>query len=204
MRTNTKTADVDSAYRIKTMSAPGNTTCPSCGGATLQTVKRDYIAPIGEEQKLRIPNIEMEVCDKCGEEILSLEAAREVDSAIAEHTDRLTPEELTVIRDDFGVDKTEMSEVLGLGGKTYLRWEQGNQYPSRSMGYYLRILREFPDAFAWLQSRGWRGRNRVVTSERTPLAEMQERFPALAGDPSRLNALTTTRRNFALILFAKK
>ena len=186
------------------MSAPTNTTCPSCGEATLQPVKRDYIAPIGEGQKLRIPNIEMDVCDKCGEEILSLEAAREVDSAIAEYTDRLNPDDLTAIREDFGVDKTEMSEVLGLGGKTYLRWEQGNQYPSRSMGYYLRVLRDFPDAFEWLRSRGWRGRNRVATSERTLLAEMQHRSPALANDPSRLNALATTRCNFALILFAKK
>jgi putative zinc finger/helix-turn-helix YgiT family protein len=186
------------------MSAPTNNVCPSCGEATLQTVKRDYIAPIGEGQKLRIPSIEMEVCDKCGEEILSLEAAREVDSAIAEHTDRLNPDELTAIRENFGVDKTEMSDVLGLGGKTYLRWEQGSQYPSRSMGYYLRVLREFPDSFAWLRSRGWRGRNRVAAAERTPLAEMQQRFPALAGDPSRLNALATTRCNFALILFAKK
>ncbi|MBI2946280.1 MAG: type II toxin-antitoxin system MqsA family antitoxin [Verrucomicrobia bacterium] len=186
------------------MSDLANTTCPACGEATLQTVKRDYIAPIGDGQKLRIPNIEMEVCDKCGEEILSLEAAREVDSAIAEYTDRLNPDELTAVRENFGVDKTEMSEVLGLGGKTYLRWEQGNQYPSRSMGYYLRVLREFPEAFAWLRSRGWRGRNRVATAERTPLVEMQHRFPALASDPSRLNALATTRCNFALILFAKK
>jgi putative zinc finger/helix-turn-helix YgiT family protein len=186
------------------MSTPSKQTCPACGEGSLQTDKRHYIAAIGDGQKLRIPNIEMEVCDKCGEEIISLEVAREVDSAIAEYTDRLSADELTSIREDFGADKTEMSEVLGLGGKTYLRWEQGNQYPSRSMGYYLRVLREFPDAFAWLRTRGWRGRNRVATVERAPLAEMQQRFPALAGNPSRLNALATTRCNFALILFAKR
>jgi putative zinc finger/helix-turn-helix YgiT family protein len=183
---------------------PLPTNCPCCGEGILQTMKRDYVAPIGDEQKLRIPNVEMEICDKCGEEILSLEAAREVDAAIAELTDRLTPEELTAIREEFSVDKTEMSEALGLGGKTYLRWEQGGQYPSRSMGYYLRVLREFPAAFTWLRSRGWRSPNRLAAAEPTPLAEMQSRFPALAGNPSRLNALVTTRRNYALILFAKK
>jgi putative zinc finger/helix-turn-helix YgiT family protein len=186
------------------MNASKNTICPSCGEGPLRTIKREYIAQIGEGQKLCIPNIEMDVCDKCGEEILSLEAAREVDDAIAEHTDRMTPEELTAIREQFGADKAEMSEVLGLGGKTYLRWEQGSQYPSRSMGYYLRVLREFPDTFEWLRSRRWRGRNRLTTSEQMPLTEMRHRFPALADNPGRLNSLLTDRRNFALVLFNKR
>jgi hypothetical protein len=43
------------------------------------------------------------------------------------------------------------------GRATAIRWEQGSQYPSRSMGYYLRTLREFPEAFAWLRARGWKG-----------------------------------------------
>src|SRR3989442_1783071 len=102
---NTKTADAAYDCRFEPMNTSNNTTCPCCGEGFLRTFKRDYIAPIGEEQKLRISNIEMEVCDKCGEEILSLEAAREVDAAIAEHTDRLPPDELTAIREEFGVDK---------------------------------------------------------------------------------------------------
>ena len=142
------------------------TTCPCCGEGTLLALKRDYVANIGDGQKLIIPNIEMEVCDKCGEEILSLEAARAVDVAIGGHIDRLTTTELREIRAQFGLDQTEMSEALGLGGKTFHRWEKGTQYPSRSMGYYMRLLREFPDAFEWLRARGWKGRNRIVTRKR--------------------------------------
>jgi len=182
------------------MSTLRNTTCPCCDEGTLQPVKRDYIAPIGEGQTLRIPSLEMEVCDKCGEEILSLEAAREVDSAIADYTERLTPGDLTAMRESFGLDKTEMSEALGLGGKTYLRWEQGNQYPSRSMGYYLRVLREFPQAFEWLRSRGWRGRNRISTVEETPMTEMQKLFPDLSlSQPEMVwpNSAEITSRRFA-------
>jgi DNA-binding XRE family transcriptional regulator len=72
------------------------------------------------------------------------------------------------MREQFGVDQTEMSEALGLGGKTFHRWEKGSQYPSRSMGYYLRLLRQFPEAFEWLRSRRWKRRNgkkgpRIVT-----------------------------------------
>lgn len=186
------------------MKATKNSPCPCCGEGTLQSLSRDYLAKIGEGQTIKVPNVQMEVCDKCGEEILSLEAAREVDSAIAEYTDRLTPEELTAIREEFEVDQTEMSEALGLGSKTYHRWEKGSQYPSRSMGYYLRTLREHPEVFAWLRSRGWQGRNRLTTSEKSPLSEMQSRFPALAVNPSRLNSIMTARFNYAGVLFDKK
>ena len=145
------------------MDASNNTICPCCGEGSLRTLKRDYSAAIGEGQALPVPNVEMEVCDKCGEEILPLESARQVDAAIAEHTERLTTDELREIREQFDLDQTEMSEALGLGNKTYHRWENGTQYPSRSMGYYLRLLREYPDAFKWLRSRRWRLRKRLVT-----------------------------------------
>ena len=85
------------------------------------------------------------------------------DDAIAEHTERLTTDELREIREQFELDQTEMSEALGLGNKTYHRWENGTQYPSRSMGYYLRVLREYPDAFRWLRARQWRERDRLAT-----------------------------------------
>ena len=40
-----------------------------------------------------------------------------------------------------------MSEILGLGTKTYHKWESGAQFPTRSMSYYIRMLAEFPEAF---------------------------------------------------------
>ncbi len=188
---------------FKFMKSNSNTPCPCCGEGTIISLTRDYLAKIGDGQTIKIPNIQMDVCDKCGEQILSLESAREVDAAIAEYTDRLTPEELTEVRREFKLDQTEMSEALGLGSKTYHRWEKGSQYPSRSMGYYLRILRHYPEAFEWLRSRGWKGRNRITTAEKSPIHDMQGRFPALASDPGRLNAIMTTRFNPAMALYDK-
>ena len=186
------------------MKTSNPTICPCCREGSLHSIKRDYLANVGESQKITIPDIAMEVCDRCGEEILPLESARAVDAAVAEYTERLTPEDLEEIRNLFGVDQTEMGEALGLGGKTYHRWEKGSQYPSRSMGYYLRLLREHPEIFEWLRSRGWRGRNRVINHELSPVVDMQHRFPALAQNPSRLNTLMTARCNYALILFDKQ
>jgi len=155
MRTNMKTADAIRDCHFENMKATKETKCPCCGKGSLRALKREFVANIGDGQKLRIPDIEMEVCDKCGQEILSLESARAVDAAIAVHTERLTKKDLRAIREQFGVDQTEMSEALGLGAKTFHRWEKGSQYPSRSMGYYLRLLREFPESFEWLRSRQW-------------------------------------------------
>jgi hypothetical protein len=97
--------------------------------------------------------------------------------AIAEQTEQLTPRELEGIWERFNLDQTETSETLGLGGKTFHRWLKGTQYPSRSMGYYLRVLAEFPEAFEWLKERGWRRRNRVA---QLPKLQFELQFPDLA------------------------
>ena len=184
------------------MNTSEDTLCPCCGEGHTQHVKRDYMASIGDGQTLRVSDIGMEVCDKCGEEILSLESTRTIDDAIADYTDRLTPDEIREIRELFQVDQTEMSEALGLGSKTFHRWEKGTQYPSRSMNYYLRLLRQFPQNFNWLKARGWKGRNRIASQEPSALLEAQ-RFPALARDPGRFHALNRNQ-NFALILLGSK
>ena len=136
--------------------------CPACNTGRLREQRLDYTVAAADGVKVVVPNLLVEVCDHCGEIVLSADAADTVDAAIAEQTEQLTPHELERIREDLDVDQTEMSEILGLGGKTYHRWEKGNQVPSRSMGYYLRTLAEFPMAFAWLRERGWKKRNRVA------------------------------------------
>ena len=80
-------------------------------------------------------------------------------------TERLSQKELEDLQEKSGLDQTEISEVLGLGSKTFHRWLKGTQYPSRSMGYYLRVLAEFPEAFEWLKAKGWRKRNRIVQAQ---------------------------------------
>src|SRR5262249_23522062 len=136
--------------------------CPACDTGHLREQRLDYTVTAGDGVKVVVPNLLVEVCDHCGEIVLSADAADRVDAAIAEQTDQLTPRELERIREDLDVDQTEMSEVLGLGGKTYHRWEKGNQVPSRSMGYYLRVLAAFPEAFAWLRERAWKKQSRLA------------------------------------------
>lgn len=185
---------------MKTEPAP---LCPACDVGQIQEQRLNYTVTAADGVKVIIPNLLVEVCDHCGEIVLSADAATAVDAAIAEQTEQLTPRELERIREDLGVDQTEMSEILGLGGKTYHRWEKGNQVPSRSMGYYLRALAEFPEAFAWLRARGWKTKNRL---DRFAMATVEfdfcEAFPHLTA--RRAPAMHDTLRfNPAKALFGK-
>jgi hypothetical protein len=51
---------------------------------------------------------------------------------------------------------TLLAESLGLGSKTWMRWENGEQNISRSMGYFIRTLSQFPEVYEWVADRGWR------------------------------------------------
>lgn len=152
--------------------------CPSCSQATLSLSLIDYQVETPYEPAFLVPGVWVDRCPACGEMVFPPESTARIEQAIAERTEQLDPSELARIRKELGVDQTEMSEVLGLGGRTYHRWEKGTQYPSRSMCYYIRVLAQFPDAFAWLRRREWRPSANVI---RLPLTmNLASSFPDLA------------------------
>jgi putative zinc finger/helix-turn-helix YgiT family protein len=165
--------------------------CPICGKGHLIPKVIDYTVSLPDGLKIIVPKVSVEICEQCGEIALSTAAGRQIDAYIAEQNEQLSPRELERIREDLGVDQTQMSEALGLGTKTYHRWEKGNQIPSRSMGYYLRVLAEFTEAFEWLRERRWREKNRLaVISTLRASVDFDTSFPDLRGSgnsPSRLS-----------------
>lgn len=145
-----------------------------------------------------VPGTELEVCDQCGETTISLESSLKVEAYVAEQIELLSTTELGTIRIGFDVDQTEMSEILGLGEKTYHRWEKGNQIPSRSMGFYLRILQHFPDTFEWLRKREWRQKDnaKIIT------VDFKKSFPALVNAECYIGP-NSQRHNPAKALFGR-
>jgi DNA-binding transcriptional regulator YiaG len=127
--------------------------------------------------KIVLPRVKLLRCSNCGDELLPPETQKQVDAAIAEQTEQLSPRELEAIWERLNLDQTQTAEVFGLGSKTFHRWINGTQYPSRSMGYYLRVLAEFPDALEWLKERGWRKKNRVAQFQKL---QFELQFPDLA------------------------
>lgn len=151
--------------------------CCACGQGHYEEVFDRYETVAADDVKIFIPRVKLLRCSKCGDELLPPETQKQVDQAIAEQTDQLSPRELETIWEQLNLDQTQTAEVFGLGSKTFHRWLNGTQYPSRSMGYYLRVLAEFPDALAWLKERGWRKKNRVAQFQKL---DFQLQFSDLA------------------------
>ena len=187
---------------------PSNTlagkTCRECGEGKFELVQITHLEKIPNDNPVTVADVWVDRCNHCGEILFPGETAQFIEMVVADSTEQLTSQDLEQIRELLGVRRQDdMSEILGLGEKTFHKWESGSQVPTRSMSYYIRVLAEFPEAFAWLRARGWRGRNRLTTSERSPLEDMQMRFRVLASNPSRLNAVMTDRTNYAGVFFAK-
>jgi DNA-binding transcriptional regulator YiaG len=162
---------------MKKMKPGDKTACCSCEQGHYEEVFDRYEATASDDVKIVVPRLKVLRCSFCGDELLPPESQKQIDAVISEQTEQVTPRELEAIWERFNLDQTGTAEVLGLGGKTFHRWLKGTQYPSRSMGYYLRVLAEFPEAFEWLRERKWRNSNRVTQFQKI---QFEIQFPDLA------------------------
>jgi putative zinc finger/helix-turn-helix YgiT family protein len=178
--------------------------CPVCHKGKFELVQIDHIEEIAEDNPVTIRNIWVDRCNHCGETVFPGDTTYFIESVVAEQTEQLTPHELERIREDLGnLTQDEMSEVLGLGTKSYHKWESGAQFPTRSMCYYIRVLAEFPQAFEWLRCRAWRNKNRLQPQAQSDfktmypdLAQIKSRTTTLAehSDKKRINPACGLRR----------
>ena len=163
-------------------------TCPCCQQGHFALVQIDHTERVAEDNPITVPGVWVERCEHCGETVFPGETTRFIESVVADETEQLTARELERIREDLGVaTQDEMSEILGLGLKTYHKWESGRQFPTRSMSYYIRVLADVPGAFEYLRRRAWRAKNRVATPPaEADLAAMFPDLPANSPASSRL------------------
>jgi putative zinc finger/helix-turn-helix YgiT family protein len=164
--------------------------CAACGKTHYEEITSTYETELEGGLKLTIADVNLLRCPACGDELIPSESQDKIDRAVEDANDQPSVRELEDIHERFGLDQTEVSEVLGLGTKTFHRWLNGTQFPSRSMGYYLRVLAEFPEAFEWLKERRWRERNRVtqlepvnISTQFRDLAWLQQSCPGNADEP---------------------
>ena len=161
--------------------------CPICDAGKFQLAQINYTEEVASDNPIEIRGLWVDRCDHCGEIVFPGDTTRFIESIVAEKTEQLTPRELERIREELGVDRQdEMSEILGLGAKTYHKWESGAQFPTRSMSYYIRVLADCPEAFEWLRQRAWRKKNRLThPQDQTDFADMFPDLPTSAPQASR-------------------
>ncbi len=132
--------------------------CPVCGQRSLARVRRPYQAEVTHDGRppvvIRIPDLDVLACTNplCRPEhpddtIIEDDAAIE---RITEETYRqlglLTPSEIRSSRERLGLSQHDLQELLGLGGNSLSRWENGRVFQARSMDTLLRIIFNVPQA----------------------------------------------------------
>ncbi len=124
------------------------TTCPVCDKGKLQQNVGNYDVSYkdrkGFEGVLRLPNITRLRCDECGEEILDNIASSAIEDARRHASGLLSASEIRDLRVQLRKTQTEMADFLGVGEKTYCRWESGSYVQSVAFDNYLRLVRDVP------------------------------------------------------------
>ena len=161
--------------------------CPTCRDATIRRVTRDYKVNLPDGQTSTVDNLSFEECPECKDEFFSSEAMDRISDKVSAELDSLSSSDLKRIREKLQPNMTLLAESLGLGSKTWMRWENGEQNISRSMGYFIRTLSQFPEVYEWVADRGWRqdeAEEQATTQEHS--SAVDETFSKLMQD---LNAL---------------
>jgi putative zinc finger/helix-turn-helix YgiT family protein len=123
--------------------------CPICGQGELEyrdgSFETQYVNRRGSVLPLTVANVKRLHCNSCGEEILEDADTRQVEEARRAAAGLLSAAEIRELRLSFGRTQVQMSRLLGVGEKTYCRWESGSFIQSVAFDNYLRLLREIPE-----------------------------------------------------------
>jgi putative zinc finger/helix-turn-helix YgiT family protein len=123
--------------------------CPICGKTELIHREGEFAtqfeASNGVAKELLVPGISWLHCAACGEDLLDDEASTAISAAQRRAMGLLTAEEIRSLRNRLDKTQSEMSTLLGIGEKTYCRWESGTHFQSEAFDRYLRLLQMVPE-----------------------------------------------------------
>jgi len=151
--------------------------CAQCHEGTYQSMTKDYTVELRDGDQCTIANLAQRKCNQGGHVVLPWPSVQRVDRAVADHTEPLTAEFLKQTRERLQPNMTLLAESLGLGSKTWMRWEKGEQNISRSMGYFVRAMAQFPEVYEWVADRAWRGEEiRPEAKEQSPIKDLERKI----------------------------
>jgi putative zinc finger/helix-turn-helix YgiT family protein len=118
-------------------------TCPLCGEATLLEMRGDFRFSPPENipgGPMVIPGARWRHCESCGESILPDELTRALDRERCRRLGLLTPDQIREVREKTGLSAVDMSHLLGIGEKTYTRWENGRSLQTKASDTLIRLI----------------------------------------------------------------
>ena len=117
--------------------------CPICGELSLEIRTGDYKfdpPPNIPGGTIIIHSTSWEECTNCSEQIISLDLEQQLENVRRERLGLLTPGQIRHIRESAGLTQIEMAQLLGLGDKTYTRWESGKSLQNKSSDNLIRFF----------------------------------------------------------------
>ena len=118
--------------------------CPDCKSGRLERKQGIYETTyVDRDQKIHrlgVPGVNWFECEGCAEVVLEDEAMSAIEAARRRALGLLTPQEIRGLRVRLNKTQAGMSELLGIGEKTYCRWESGVYMQSEGFDRYLRLL----------------------------------------------------------------
>jgi putative zinc finger/helix-turn-helix YgiT family protein len=112
------------------------------------TVKHD-----GRSYTVRIPDLEIPTCRKCGEQLFTVGTDDRIIAALRAQVGLLTPEEILKRRSLLEITQQELAEQLGVAKETISRWETGGMIQSRAMDNLMRLFFGSEEVRALLRQR---------------------------------------------------
>ena len=144
--------------------------CPICGAESLERRQGEFRffppanIPGGD---IVVPEAEWEECASCGEQILGLELEAALEDQRRRRLCLLPPGEIQEVRRRAGLTQIEMAQFVGVGEKTYARWESGRSIQNRSSDNLIRLADRHPGLFVQMEAQ----RNPDIGIRNTVLTE---------------------------------
>lgn len=129
--------------------------CPLCGAAVLEEREGEFQmeAPPGVQGgKMIVPNAAWSECPNCHERFLPPPLIEALDALRYARLGLLRPEAILAVRVRAGLSQTEMASFVGVGEKTYARWESGRSIQNKSSDNLIRLADQFPGLFPQLEA----------------------------------------------------
>jgi len=129
--------------------------CMMCGQEKMELCRGDFHfdpPPNIPGGKIVIKNTQWRQCKHCGETIIPHALDKALDNESRKRRGLLTPDEIRDVRACTGLNQEEMAQLLGVGDKTYTRWESGRSIQNKSSDNLIRLVHQNTGLFTQLEA----------------------------------------------------
>lgn len=129
--------------------------CPICGSEALKHMTGEYRfdpPPNIPGGTIVVSATNWLTCHSCGEDILSHDLEEAIDVARYQRLGLLSPGEIRKVRTKTGLSSVDMAHLLGVGEKTYTRWETGRSVQNKANDNLIRFIDKNPKPFVLVEA----------------------------------------------------